>query len=284
MVAGLAATNLNTHFAYQLKQIAELNHLPFTLLQKESLTQKINNWLKQTNPDIVFVFSFPFRIPEPVLNIPNSGFVNFHPSILPAYRGPDPLFWQIKNGEDETAITAHKMIKEFDSGPIIRIEKEKISKTDTYGILTNKLSYTLMKCAGNVINILSENRGGQFFFNQDNEEATYFKRPSEDDLKIDWQKMTSREINNLVKACNPNYQGAVTTFRNYQVRILETVVDYQQTEGKPGEIIEADNNSLCTATRDNKSLRINVIYLQEGVFGSSHFNKIFQVKPGEMFV
>ncbi|MEF8780077.1 MAG: formyltransferase family protein [Haloferacaceae archaeon] len=45
--------------------------------------------------------------------------INFHPSLLPDYRGPTPEFWALYHGDDRTGWTAHVMTEEFDEGPII---------------------------------------------------------------------------------------------------------------------------------------------------------------------
>ena len=50
--------------------------------------------------------------------IPPHGFLNVHPSLLPAYRGPAPLFWQLRAGETQTGVTVHWMEERFDAGPI----------------------------------------------------------------------------------------------------------------------------------------------------------------------
>jgi hypothetical protein len=45
--------------------------------------------------------------------------VNFHPSLLPLYRGPVPSYWCIKNGENYTGFTLHKVSSEIDQGEIL---------------------------------------------------------------------------------------------------------------------------------------------------------------------
>jgi methionyl-tRNA formyltransferase len=45
--------------------------------------------------------------------------INLHPSLLPAYRGPEPLFWQLRQGETNTGFSLHVLTKELDTGPIL---------------------------------------------------------------------------------------------------------------------------------------------------------------------
>jgi methionyl-tRNA formyltransferase len=69
--------------------------------------------------DVACVACFPWRIPGALLDVPPAGFLNLHPSLLPAYRGPAPLFWAFRNGEQETGVTVHFMAETLDTGDIV---------------------------------------------------------------------------------------------------------------------------------------------------------------------
>jgi methionyl-tRNA formyltransferase len=75
--------------------------------------------LQDLAPDVVCVACFPWRIPAALLTIPTHGFVNLHPSLLPAYRGPAPLFWQLRAGARQSGVTLHRMNAKFDQGAIL---------------------------------------------------------------------------------------------------------------------------------------------------------------------
>jgi methionyl-tRNA formyltransferase len=79
----------------------------------------VHTLLQTLAPDLVAVACFPWRIPPDLLAIPTHGFVNLHPSLLPAYRGPAPLFWQLRAGVQQSGVTLHQMAPTFDSGAII---------------------------------------------------------------------------------------------------------------------------------------------------------------------
>ena len=70
-------------------------------------------------PDLVPVSCFPFRFPPELLALPPLGCLNLHPSLLPANRGPDPLFWTFREGFERTGVTVHLMDGGLDSGPIV---------------------------------------------------------------------------------------------------------------------------------------------------------------------
>ena len=74
--------------------------------------------LASFNADVACVACFPKRLPPTMLSIPRHGFLNVHPSYLPDYRGPAPLFWQLRDGVDPMGVTVHWMDAHLDSGDI----------------------------------------------------------------------------------------------------------------------------------------------------------------------
>ena len=70
-------------------------------------------------PDIILTLYFNQILKKDVLSIPSKGAVNFHPSLLPSYRGAEPYFWVLAEGEKETGITFHYIDQGLDSGDII---------------------------------------------------------------------------------------------------------------------------------------------------------------------
>lgn len=74
--------------------------------------------LKSFDPDLICVACFSRLLPTEWLETPPLGGLNLHPSLLPAYRGPSPLFWQFREGEENTGITLHFMDEGVDTGDI----------------------------------------------------------------------------------------------------------------------------------------------------------------------
>jgi methionyl-tRNA formyltransferase len=73
--------------------------------------------LAELEADVACVACFTRRIPAAVLRLPRLGFLNLHPSLLPAYRGPSPLFWQLRDGAP-TGVTIHYLDETLDTGDI----------------------------------------------------------------------------------------------------------------------------------------------------------------------
>jgi len=75
--------------------------------------------LASAEPDLVVCMGFPWKIPPEALAVPRFGWLNGHPSLLPLHRGPLPVAWAIREGDDEIGITFHRMDAELDTGPIL---------------------------------------------------------------------------------------------------------------------------------------------------------------------
>jgi methionyl-tRNA formyltransferase len=75
--------------------------------------------LEAVRPDLVVCFGFPWKIPPDALAVPTLGWINCHPSLLPKHRGPIPIAWAIRHGDEEIGVTFHRMDAELDTGPIL---------------------------------------------------------------------------------------------------------------------------------------------------------------------
>lgn len=74
--------------------------------------------LRVLSPDVACVACFDRIIPTRLLAIPRHGFLNVHPSLLPDFRGPAPLFWQFRAGINPVGVTVHWMDAKLDTGDI----------------------------------------------------------------------------------------------------------------------------------------------------------------------
>jgi methionyl-tRNA formyltransferase len=95
------------------------NKLPGVDILVTSHIPRLAGMLRELEPDLIFVTGFPWRLPAELISLPRLGSINTHPAALPRYRGPNPLFWQLMNGEPEIGMTVHRMDAEFDTGPIL---------------------------------------------------------------------------------------------------------------------------------------------------------------------
>jgi methionyl-tRNA formyltransferase len=76
------------------------------------------DWVRHQHADVACVACFNRILPAALLDLPQHGFLNLHPSRLPHYRGPDPIFWQLRDGVNPVGVTVHWMSEALDEGDI----------------------------------------------------------------------------------------------------------------------------------------------------------------------
>ena len=102
----------------RLRRLARRHRIPFSILLRGRL-EPLERQLRERPPDVLGVVTMSHLLPGAILALPRLGTVNLHPSLLPAYRGPGALFWQLADGVQETGITAHLLDEGEDTGPIL---------------------------------------------------------------------------------------------------------------------------------------------------------------------
>ena len=130
------------------------------------------DYVKERNIDLIVVATFSQIIKDHLINLPKLGIINFHPSLLPKYKGATPMNWVILNGEKTTGLSVHFLTAELDSGPILLREIIEVDKNETIGSLFKKTSIIAGKVTTRVIN--SFLNGYIKTIEQDPDESTYF--------------------------------------------------------------------------------------------------------------
>lgn len=88
--------------------------------------------------DLLWLHAYMRRLPRAVYTAPRLGTVNVHASLLPAYRGPAPHHWVLRNRETVSGLTSHFLDDGLDTGPIIHQVPVPLSPTETLDSLFNK--------------------------------------------------------------------------------------------------------------------------------------------------
>ena len=101
-----------------LSRIAD--HLGIPLIRAWRINDEHSRFeLDELGLDAVVMASFDQIVGPRALALPRHGWLNVHPSLLPAYRGPEPVYWAIADGAAVTGISIHKAAPKVDSGPIL---------------------------------------------------------------------------------------------------------------------------------------------------------------------
>ncbi len=193
--------------------------------------------LRQWQPDVLFSFYYRRLLSEDLLAVSPKGGYNLHGSLLPRYRGRAPVNWALVNGETETGVTLHAMVKRADAGGIAGQIPVPIAEDDTAFTLHAKLSEAARRLLAEQLPRIKE--GSVVLRPQNEAEATVFGRRTPADGEIDWRK-PARDIRNLVRAVTEPYPGAFTHF-GQQKMIVWSAKALDEAHGKrPGTVLSAD--------------------------------------------
>jgi methionyl-tRNA formyltransferase len=198
-------------------------------------------------------------VPEDFLNIPTHGSIQYHPSLLPAYRGASAINWPIIKGEKETGLSIFWPDNGLDTGDILVQKKTPISDTDTLGtVYFDRLFPLGVDAMLESVDLVKAGKAPRI--KQDEAKATYEGRCGPDNAHIDWGRPW-QDIDRLIRGCNPA-PGAWSTLDGKTLKIFEAkplpAKDPKGIAGKMGEIIavEADGFTVVCADGRFKVLRV----------------------------
>lgn len=169
-------------------------------------------------PDLVVVVAFGQKIPSEILFGPKYGCINVHGSLLPKYRGADPIRRALLNGDRITGITTMHMNEGWDTGDIILQEELEIGGDENFGSLYCRLAELGGELLVKTIEALLAGEAPRI--PQDEQSASKAFKIKPEQYRIDWNEPAAK-IHNLVRALAPS-PGAETYFNNERLKILET--------------------------------------------------------------
>jgi methionyl-tRNA formyltransferase len=226
-------------------------------------------------PDLIVIADYKYIIPENIITIPNLGAINFHPSILPKYRGRAPVNWAMINGEDKVGLTVHFIDKGVDSGPIIDQKIIKVSFEDTIKDVHEKYFPVYKKLANAIVAKFITGNLKSYPQNILNSNAIYPARYPDDGI-VCW-KNSSLSIYNLIRAVTHPYPGAFTFARHQKIMLWKAVLlsfDSNSVRNqKPGEIIRVGSKSIDVSTGDG-IIRITKFSLEKGNISNVLFKDV----------
>jgi methionyl-tRNA formyltransferase len=149
--------------------------------------------LASLDPDLVVCMGFPWKVPAAALAVPRLGWINGHPSLLPRHRGPVPVAWAIRDGEEEFGVTFHRMDAELDTGAILAQKALPIGELcepeEFYGrmgpVVIEVLGDALANLAAGVEAAVQEGGDYQSFFGDD-DALLDFSRPAAEVHRLVW--------------------------------------------------------------------------------------------------
>lgn len=203
--------------------------------------RRLARMLAPLRPDLILCASFPLRIPADVLALPRFGAINGHPSLLPKYRGANPVGWALRNGDQELGFTVHYMDTGLDTGPILSQGTVPIGDEDTAESLLAALGHLAFSLYPQAIARALAGDPGEA---QDGSLASDAPLFDPGDREIDWGR-PAREVHNLVRGWHgltdiPH--GAFADLDGDRVLVTHTrlVGRSEERATAPGTVIERD--------------------------------------------
>ncbi|MBE3561188.1 MAG: methionyl-tRNA formyltransferase [Ktedonobacteraceae bacterium] len=147
--------------------------------------------------DVICVACFPQRVPPALLNLPRLGCLNVHPSLLPANRGPLPLFWTFYEGDETTGVTIHLMNERMDSGDILAQQEIRVRDGMRYEeleVLCTRLGGELL---ARTVHDLYEGRVVRV--PQDEARSSSHSFPTDGEFVISAREWSARRVYNFIR-------------------------------------------------------------------------------------
>ena len=218
----------------------------FKVFQFKSLrSPEAHEALQGLNADLgIMAYVLQFA-PDSFTRIPRLGTIQYHPSLLPKYRGPSSINWPIIRGDRKTGLTIFRPNEGLDEGPVVLQKECDLGPDETLGdVYFNKLYpmgiKAMLEAADRVV-------GGEHKETaQNGSQASYEGWCREAEARIHWAHHVDF-IYNLIRGCNPA-PGAWTTLNGNKVQIFDVRKHvfrrYADVVGKIGEVSDVTEASF----------------------------------------
>src|SRR4051812_10479201 len=213
----------------------------FPSLKSPEATQQ----MKALNAEIgVMAFVLQFA-PQEYVKHPKRGMIQYHPSVLPKYRGPSSINWPIIRGETKTGLTIFRPNDGLDEGPVVLQKETPISADDTLGtVYFDRLFPMGVKAMLEAADLVVANKHKEIV--QDESQATYEGWCRKAEARISWANHVDF-IYNTIRGCNPA-PGAWTTLEGKELQLFDArkhpVRTFGAVKGKIGEVVEVTEKSF----------------------------------------
>ena len=180
--------------------LSEAKRLGINVVNPPNISSELIDHIAEIEPDIFFTVYYRKILPKRLIEIPELGAVNVHPSWLPSYRGPVPTAWALLNGEEEFGVTLHLIDDGVDTGDILAQEAHKIYHDETGFELNNRaMSIGLQMLKKHFDGILEDSLVSV----KQGEGASYYGHLDKKVI-IDWRNKAGY-LRNLIRVCAKPY-------------------------------------------------------------------------------
>jgi methionyl-tRNA formyltransferase len=201
--------------------------------------------MKDADADIgIMAFVLQFA-PQEFVNIPKHGTIQYHPSLLPKYRGPSSINWPIARGETKTGLTIFRPTDGLDEGAVILQKETPISENDTLGtVYFDRLFPMGVQAMLEAADLVAAGRHKETV--QDESQASYEGWFRAGEAKVNWANHVDF-IHDTIRGSDPA-PGAWTTIGGRKLQLFGSrkhlVRTFGAVKGKVGEITEIGEGSM----------------------------------------
>jgi methionyl-tRNA formyltransferase len=244
-------------------------------------SEEARTTLKKLAPDLgIMAFVLQFA-PQDFVSIPKHGTIQYHPSLLPKYRGPSSINWPIIRGDTKTGLTIFRPTDGLDEGPVILQKETPIGPDDTLGtVYFDRLFPMGVKAMLEAADLVVSAKHKEI--PQDESQATYEGWCRKAEARLNWANHVDF-VYDAIRGCNPA-PGAWTTLEGKELQIFDArkhpVRTFGAVKGKIGEVVEASGQSFQVSAQGG---RIEVLRAKLGdgkKVASADLLSAGAVKPG----
>jgi methionyl-tRNA formyltransferase len=199
---------------------------------------------------MAFVLQFA---PQDFVSIPRHGTIQYHPSLLPKYRGPSSINWPIIRGDVKTGLSIFRPTDGLDEGPVILQKETPIGADDTLGtVYFDRLFPMGVQAMLEAADLVVAGKHRERV--QDESQASYEGWCRKAEARINWANHVEF-VYNVVRGCNPA-PGAWTTLEGKELQIFDArkhpVRTFGAVKGKIGEIVELSDKSFQVSAQGGR--------------------------------
>lgn len=213
--------------------------------------------LKELSPDVIVVAAYGRLLPEPLLKLPPLGCVNVHASLLPAYRGANPISAAVMNGERESGVSIMRMAKGMDEGPVLLMRRLEMLENESFGSLHDRLAELGGQTLIEALALLEA--GALSETPQDDARATYAPMMKNEDAKIDFARK-AQAVACHIRACDP-VPGAYAELGELRIKLYGG--SPADGRGEHGSILTCDKTGVLIACGEG-AVRVREVQAQGG--------------------
>ncbi len=259
-----------------MKQLAALHDIPIFAPQDVNTPEFIGS-IRALQPDVLITYTYDKKLGPELLGLTQHAY-NMHPALLPDYRGNNPYFWTLANGETETGVTFHRLTEQFDRGDIILQSRLPIHPNDTCGLVVNHQERIAAILLAQLLQLIES---GVALPVRPQPEGTFIKapKPTLQDHLIHWD-WPSHKILDRIRAVNP-FSGAFAQYKQEVLSLYQAKSIAFESPEPVGTIVMLTPEGPIVKTGDGAIVLLIVMVGKKYLLSGNDFIENEKVQVGD---